>query len=195
MNTLNSAINAIIPHIEQYLGMPMPLNETLFRRMVLDELVKLGSPAMRSETEYPHPNIPGARVDAAILDGYRMPQAAIEFKYHREIPSSHNQPRTMKAGELLADFARLRDFPNVQRYMIYLTDGEMFRYLGNMCNGLYWLLYSIEQEISDANLPNTATLRRTAGDWSRPALSQMLLNRDVGSDHRLIVWQVKPQGD
>ena len=103
----------------------------------------------------------------------------------------------MKAGELLTDFARLRDFPNVQRYVIYLTDGEMFQYLGNPRNGLYWLLYTKEQEISDANLPNTATLRRTAGDWSRPALSRMLLNRDVGIDHWLIVWQVKtkPQGD
>lgn len=99
----------------------------------------------------------------------------------------------MNAGELLTDFARIRDFPNVQRYVIYLTDGEMLRYLGNICNGLYWLLYTKEQEISDANLPNTATLRRTAGNWSIPALSQMLLNLPVASDHRLIVWQVKPK--
>ena len=195
MNALNAAIDTAIPLIERRLEMQAPFSEDALRRVVLDGLVNSGIPAMQLKTEYPHPNIPGARVDAAILDGNRTPQAAIEFKYHRRIPSSHNQPRTMKAGELLTDFARLRDFPNVQRYMIYLTDGEMLRYLGNLCNGLYWLLYTKEQEISDANLPNTATLRRTAGDWSRPALSQMLLNRTVISGHRLIVWQVKPQGD
>ena len=193
MNALNAAVDAAIPLIERRLGMQAPFSEDALRRLVLDELDKSGIPAMRLAMEYPHPNIPGARVDAVILDGNRTPQAAIEFKYHRKIPSSHNQPRTMKAGELLTDFARLRDFPNVQRYVIYLTDGEMLRYLGNICNGLYWLLYTKEQEISDANLPNTATLRRTAGDWTRPALSQTLLNRDVGIDHRLIVWQVKPR--
>ena len=195
MNALNAAVDTAIPLIERRLKMQASFNEDTLRRLVLDRLVNSGIPAMRLKTEYPHPKIQGKRVDTVILDGDRTPQVAIEFKYHRKIPSSHNQPRTMKAGELLTDFARLRDFPNVQRYMIYLTDVEMLRYLGNPRNGLYWLLYTKEQEISDANLPNTATLRRTAGDWTRPALSQTLLNRDVGIDHRLIVWQVKPQGD
>lgn len=195
MNALNAAVDAAIPLIERRLEMQALFREDALRRIVLDGLVNSGIPDMRLETEYPHPNIPGARVDAVILDRNRTPQAAIEFKYHRKIPSSHNQPRTMKAGELLTDFARLRDFPNVQRYMIYLTDGEMLQYLGNPRNGLYWLLYTKEQEISDANLPNTPSLRRTAGDWTRPALSQMLLNRDVASDHRLIVWRVKPKVD
>ena len=190
MNALNAAVDTAIPLIERRLEMQALFREDALRRIVLDGLVNSGIPDMRLETEYPHPNIPGARVDAVILDRNRTPQAAIEFKYHRKIPSSHNQPRTMKAGELLTDFARLRDFPNVQRYMIYLTDGEMLQYLGNPRNGLYWLLYTKEQEISDANLPNTPSLRRTAGDWTRPALSQMLLNLPVASDHRLIVWQV-----
>ena len=192
MNTLNSAINAIIPHIEQYLGMPMPLNETLFRRMVLDELVKLGSPAMRSETEYPHPNIPGARVDAAILDGNRMPLAAIEFKYHRRSPNPNSATtHSENAGELLKDFARLRDFPNVQRLVVYLTDDEMLNYFKKPGRGLQWILEpKNEQEISGAKIPDIKTLRAKAGDWTRPALSQMLLNRPVASDHRLIVWQV-----
>ena len=190
MNALNAAVDTAIPLIERRLEMQTPFIEDALRRIVLDELSKSGIPAMRLEMEYPHPKVQGKRVDAVILGDNGAPEVAIEFKYHRKIPSSHNQPRTMKAGELLTDFARLRDFPNVQRYMIYLTDGEMLQYLGNPRNGLYWLLYTKEQEISDANLPNTATLCRTAGDWTRPALSQMLLNLPVASDHRLIVWQV-----
>ena len=194
MNALNAAVDTAIPLIERRLEMQAPFSEDALRRLVLDELAKSGIPAMRLEMEYPHPNIPGARVDAVILDGNRTPQAAIEFKYHRKIPSSHNQPRTMNAGELLADFARLRDFPNVQRLVVYLTDDEMLKYFQNPNSGVHWLLNpNKEHEISDANLPNTATLRRTAGDWTRPALSQMLLNRPVASDHRLIVWQVKPK--
>lgn len=196
MNPLHAAIYTAIPLIERRLETRAPLDESMLRRAVLNGLAKSAIPAMRLATEYPHPNIPGARVDAAMLDRNGAPQVAIEFKYHRKIPSSHNQRRTVKAGELIADFARLRDFPNVQRYLIYLTDGEMLQYLGNRRNSLQWLLDpKNEHEISDANLPNTPTLRRTAGDWRRPALSQMLLNRPVKSDHRLIVWQVKPQDD
>lgn len=199
MNTIKSAINAAVPPIEQYLGMPMPLNETLFRRMVLDELVKLGIPAMRLETEYPHPKIRGKRVDAAILGDNGVPEVATEFKYHRRNPQSDTN-HSEKAGELLKDFARLRDFPNVQRLVVYLTDDEMLKYFKNKTpeRDLKWLLDPRnEQEISDAKIPNIKTLRAKAGDWTRPALSQMLLNRTVASDHRLIVWQVRPepQGD
>lgn len=197
MDALNAAVDAAIPLIERRLEMQAQalFSEHMLRRVVLGELAKSGVPAILLETEYPHPNIPGARMDAVILDGYRTPQAAIEFKYHREIPSSHNQPRTMKAGELLADFARLRDFPNVQRLVVYLTDDEMLKYFKNKTpeRDLKWLLDPRnEQEISDAKIPNIKTLRAKAGDWTRPALSQMLLNWTVASDHRLIVWQVKP---
>ncbi len=195
MNTLNSAINMAVPLIEQSLEMSMPLNEDLFRRMVLDELVKLENPATRSETEYPHPNIPGARVDAAILDGNGTPQTAIEFKYHRRNPNPKSATtHSENAGELLNDFARLRDFPNVQRFVMYLTDDEMLNYFKKPGRGLQWILEpKNEQEISGSKIPDIKTLRAKAGDWSRPALSQMLLNLPVASDHRLIVWQVKPK--
>lgn len=194
MNALNAAVDTAIPLIERRLKMQASFNEDTLRRLVLDRLVNSGIPAMRLKTEYPHPKIQGKRVDTVILDGDRTPQVAIEFKYHRKIPSRTNQPRTMNAAELLADFAKSRDFPDVERFVVYLTDGEMLQYLQKPRNGLAWLLYtSREQEISISNIPDCKTYRRYAGDWSRPALSQMLLNRPVTSDHRLIVWQVKPK--
>lgn len=191
MNALNAAVDTAIPLIERRLETQASFNEELVRRIVLDELVKLGIPAVRLKTEYPHPKVQGKRVDAVILGDNRAPEVAVEFKYHRKIPSRTNQPRTMNAAELLADFAKLRDFHDVERFVVYLTDGEMLQYLKNPDNGLLWILNpSREQEISHNNIPDGKTFRRYAGDWTRPALSQMLLNRVVGSDHRLIVWQV-----
>ena len=191
MNALNSAVDTAIPLIERRLEMQAPFSEDNFRYLVFHGLFKSGIDVARMAIEYPRPGNSREKIDTVILDENGTPQVAIEFKYHRKIPSRANQPRTMKAGELLADFARLRDFPNVQRLMVYLTDDEMLKYFQNPNSGVHWLLNpNNEHEISDANLPNTATLRRTAGDWTRPALSQTLLNRPVVSDHRLIVWQV-----
>ena len=198
MNTLNAAVDTAIPLIERHLEIQaqVPFSEDALRRIVLDGLVNSGIPAMRLETEYPHPKVQGKRVDAVILGDNGAPEVAVEFKYHRKIPSRTNHPRTMNAAELLADFAKLRDFPQVERFVVYLTDGEMLQYLKNPDNGLLWILNpSREQEISHNNIPDGKTFRRYAGDWSRPALSQTLLSLPVASDHRLIVWQVKPQGD
>ena len=192
MNALNAAVDTAIPLIERRLEMQAPFSEDNFRYLVFHGLFKSGIDVARMVLEYPRPGNSREKIDTVILDENGTPQIAIEFKYHRKIPSSHNQPRTMKAGELLADFARLRDFPNVQRLVVYLTDGEMLRYIRNR---IHWLIDLQEQEISNTKIPNIDTLQAKAGNWSRPALSQMLLNRPVASDHRLIVWQVKPKVD
>lgn len=193
MDALNAAVDAAIPLIKRRLEMQAPFSEDNFRYLVFHGLFKSGIDVTRIALEYPRPGNSREKIDTVILDENGTPQVAIEFKYHRKIPSRANQPRTMKASELLADFARLRDFPNVQRLVVYLTDDEMLKYFKNKTpeRDLKWLLDPRnEQEISDAKIPNIKTLRAKAGDWTRPALSQMLLNRTVGSDHRLIVWQV-----
>ena len=194
MNALNAAVDTAIPLIERRLEMQAPFSEDNFRYLVFHGLFKSGIDVTRMAIEYPRPGNSREKIDTLILDENGTPQVAIEFKYHRKIPSRANQPRTMKAGELLADFARLRDFPNVQRLVVYLTDGEMLRYIRNR---IHWLIDLQEQEISNTTIPSIDTLQAKAGNWSSPALSQMLLNRSVASDHRLIVWQVKPnpQGD
>lgn len=176
--------------------MQAPFSEDNFRYLVFHGLFKSGMDVVRLALEYPHPANSRAseKVDTVILDDNGIPVVAAEFKYHRRNPSGANLPRPMSAGELLADFAKLRDFPDVDRFVVYLTDGEMLQYLQKPSNGLAWLLdTSREQEISHNTIPVGKTFRRHAGDWTRPALSQMILNRDVGSDHRLIVWQVRPK--
>lgn len=192
MNALNAAVDTAIPLIERRLEMQAQFSEDNFRYLVFHGLFKSGLDVVRLALEYPHPGNPRERVDTVILDENGTPQVAMEFKYHRRNPSGTNLPRPMSAGELLADFARLRDFPDVERFVVYLTDGEMLQYI---INRIHWLLDLQWQEISHSNIPDGKTFRRHAGDWTRPALSQTLLNRPVASDHRLIMWQVKPKGD
>lgn len=197
MNALKAAVDAAIPLIKRRLEMQAqaPFSEDNFRYLVFHGLFKSGIDVVRLALEYPHPTNSRAseKVDTVILGENGVPEVAAEFKYHRRNPSGTNLPRPMSAGELLADFAKLRDFPDVDRFVVYLTDGEMLQYLQKPSNGLAWLLdTSREQEISRSNIHDGKTFRQHAGDWTRPALSQMLLNREVGSTHQLIVWRVKP---
>ena len=64
---------------------------------------------------------------------------AIEFKYHREIPSKTNAPRPMKAGKLFHDLKRLMMIKNsapTRTLLVFLTDKEMATYFSNQKNGL-----------------------------------------------------------
>lgn len=193
MDAVTQGIGAAVPLIERRLGLGSLFREDDFRCLVIQGLHEVGVDAARVKLEYPHPanSRKGQRTDAVILDANGMPKTAIEFKCHRKSPNPNSDtPHAENAGELLADFAKLRDFPNVHRYVMYLTDGEMFRYFNNPNNGLNQLLSPFEQEISDRNLPRTKTLRRHAGDWSVPARTRVKCVWDLGSNHWLVVWQV-----
>ena len=199
MDVVSTGIFAAMPLIEQRLKIQAYFSEDNFRYLVFHGLFKSGIDITKVVLEYPHPQDQGKKqgkkIDTVLLDENGKPKTAIEFKYHRRNNSSAGDS-TGSAGELLADFAKLRDFPHVERFVVYLTDGEMLQYLQKPSNGLAWLIdTSREQEISRSNIPDGKTFRQHAGDWTRPALSQMLLNRPVASDHQLIVWQVKPQGN
>lgn len=193
MDVVTQGISGVIPLLERRLESQEKFNEHKFRCLVIQVLHKAGVDAARVELEYRHPanSRKGQRTDAVILDANGVPKTAIEFKYHRKSPNSNSDtPHAENAGELLADFAKLRDSPNVRRFVVYLTDGEMFRYFNNPNNGLSRLLAPMEQEISDRSLPRTKTLRRHAGDWRAPARTRMKCMWDVGSNHWLVVWQV-----
>ena len=191
MDVVTKGIGAAVPLIERRLELQAPLSEDNFRYLAFHGLFKAGVDVARVALEYPHPANSREQIDAVILDANGAPETAIEFKYHYSNPSGGNRPRTKFAGELLAEFAKLRDFPNVQRFVMYLTDGEMFRYFNNPRNGLDQLFSRSEQEISDGNIPRTRTLRRFAGDWRSPVRTQVVEQWDVGSDHKLVVWRVE----
>lgn len=94
--------------------------------------------------EYPHPEYGKKKVDTYIPAKNGRHGMVAEFKYDRKIPSEKNKPRPHAAGKLFADISRLACFNagnnNTKRYFIYLTDGEMLRYLGNPKNGLKWFI-------------------------------------------------------
>lgn len=189
MDVVTKGISAAVSLIERRLELPAPLSEDNFRYLAFHGLFKAGVDVTRVALEYPHPADSRAKVDTVILDAKGAPETAIEFKYHGSIPSNKNRPRPQSAGALIADFSRLRDFPNVRRFVAYLTDGEMFRYFNNPKNGLNWILAPSEQEISEGNLPNTKTLREHARNWDSPVRTQVTGSWDVGN-HKLIVWRV-----
>ena len=189
MDAVTKGVGAAVPIIERRLELlPQFFREDNFRYLVFDEFRKAGVDVARIKPEYPHPvkdSYGRAKIDAVILDEEKVaPETAIEFKCIRESGAI-----TTDAGELLADFARLRDFPNVHRFVALLTDGKLWRYLSNPNNGLNWLFSQSEQEISDGNIPNTPSLRDSAGDWSSPVRAQVTGMWDVGNDHKLIVWR------
>lgn len=192
MDAVTKGVGAAVPVIERRLELPAPLSEDNFRYLAFHGLFKAGVDVARVALEYPHPGISRERekVDTVLLDAKGAPEAAIEFKYHRGNRSGRNLPRTMSAGQLIADFARLRDFPNVHRFIAYLTDDEMFQYFNNPKNGLNWLFSRSEQEISDAKLPSAKIFRENADDWSFPVRAQVAGRWDVGNDHKLVGWQV-----
>ena len=191
MDAVTKGVGAAVPVIEERLGLPAPLSEDGFRYLVFDKFRKAGVDVARIAPEYPHPSesykSKRAKIDAVIRDANGAPETAIEFKCIRE-PGA----LTADAGQLLGDFARLRDFPNVHRFVVYLTDGEMFRYFNNN-NRLNWVFSQSEHEISDGNIPSgtkTKTLRKHAGDWRSPVRAQVTGLWDVGNCHRLIVWRI-----
>ena len=195
---VTEGVGAAVPLIERRLGLQVPLSEDDFRHLAFHGMFKAGVDVARVALEYPHPadSYKGKEIDAVILDANGVPKTAIEFKYHRKNPNPNSATtHGENAGELLADFARLRDFPNVHRFVAYLTDWEMFRYLSNPKRGLDWLFCPSEQEFSEDNIPRTKTLLKALRDkvgcaLSSPVRAQMAECWDVGNDHKLFVWRV-----
>lgn len=191
MDVVTKGIYAAIPLIERRLGLSGPFSEHNLRHLAFRGLLIASGDSVRMPVDT-HIANSREKIDAVLRDAKGEMKAAIEFECHRSYTSGHNRARTKYAGYLLANFARLRDFPYVHdhRFVVYLTDGEMLRYFNNPDNGLDWLFSASEQEISDNNLPNTPTLRKYAGDWNSPVRTQVTGDWEVGNDHKLVVWRV-----
>ena len=152
MDVVTKGVGAAVPIIKERLGLPAPLSEDGFRYLVFDEFRKAGVDVARIAPEYPlyvHAKGVRRRIDAVILNEKGEPETAIEFKCIRK-PGAISAD----AGDLLGDFARLRDFdfPNGDRFVALLTDGKLWRYLNNPNKKINWLLCESEQEISDGKI-------------------------------------------
>jgi hypothetical protein len=92
--------------------------------------------------EYPHPTLPGAKVDTIISAAEGRESVAFEFKYDRANPGGSNQNRTQRAGKALVDLFRLVKVPAevaVTKFFVYVTDAEMAGYFRNPINRLHEL--------------------------------------------------------
>jgi hypothetical protein len=147
--------------------------------------------------ELPHPKIARAELDTWIAwpDGKTT---AVEFKYHRAIPSGKNAPRPMKAGELFRDLFRLFTLfceGQTECYFVYVTDGEMAGYLTNVANGLAGFFDLGENEslpIDKAYFAaRSATLQGSVGDVV-PVVVTSVVRRDLPRNHALRVYSVHP---
>ena len=85
--------------------------------------------------EYPHPHsmFKNKRIDTLIDDGAN--RTALEFKYHRAIPSGKNTPKPQMAGKAFNDILRLAE-SGFDGVFVHLTDLEAAGYLGREANGL-----------------------------------------------------------
>ena len=193
------AVGLAADPISRALARGIMYGEDMLRYKVFSALPECGIDADRLTLEYPHPAIKGAKVDTVILNdaifrGMIFPETAIEFKYHRK-SAAGDMPRAMKAGELVNDFVRLRDFKGVNHYVVYLSDEVMIKHMRKPKNGLSALL----DPWRERTIPDDGMLAKEAKGFSPAAGDLTILMRlrmrahwDVGSGHTLIVWQVWP---
>ncbi len=76
------------------------------------------------------------RIDAILHlpDGKKV---AVEFKYHKALRTGSARPRPLQAGSVVADLERLNRYRDAdEKYLVYVTDQEMVRYMKNARNGL-----------------------------------------------------------
>lgn len=144
--------------------------------------------------EYPHPVITKAEIDTYIPNYFAKP-TALEFKYHRRIPSGRNVDRTGFSGALFADIKRLRlvvETSGARAFFVYVCDDEMAGYLRNQRNGLrkFFLLPENKTLILDDEFfrGRAKTLRARAGEVQ--AQVKMQLNRSLGENHYVRIYEV-----
>lgn len=144
--------------------------------------------------EYAHPTIPGARVDAVILDGKR-PCIAFEFKYDRAIPSGRSLPLAQKDGAVFADMVRLLAWPGaLDRYVVYLSDKPPGA--SSALATIFSLALGRSQRFdTNAFLARPATFHSAMGVWPVPAVLTVILSDTLPQTHHLRVYRIEPEDD
>jgi len=100
--------------------------------------------------EYPHPEVPNkdyAKLDMFISPKRDRPAIAFEMKFHKKI-NDNLVPLPNNAGAVFADILKLALFRKkqrgIKRYMLYVTDENMIKYLKKPRNG-YEPFISLEE--------------------------------------------------
>jgi hypothetical protein len=155
--------------------------------------------------EYPHPNPPQGRdetrerVDTYIPSWGGIEGLAIEFKYHRQIPSGRNSPRTQKVGEIFRDIYRLLRFRESKKesflWLVYLTDNEMAKYYRNPINGFYDFFELLKGNIFEVNREFFLSKQKTflkEVEYEFRAKIRSLWKEEMPNQHELRVYEIFP---
>lgn len=159
-------------------------------------LLRSGMAPHDVSVEHPHPVLSGREIDMVVMSDRSM-AAALEFKYDRTTPSTHNQPRTRRAGAIFGDMVRLlRLQGDVKRILVYLTDPEMARYMRNPVNGLNeWFSTRAGNDFlldSDFFSEMAATFTGEIGQWPGPARLLCHVSEDIPGNHYLKILEIIP---
>lgn len=109
--------------------------------------------------EHRHPTIASALIDTWI-PAINANSVALEFKYHRDIPSGSNSNRTELASKIFHDLYRLGQFHTTsRRVFVYLASSEMTNHFSserNRLNEFFSLAPGSTLHINDAFLAGRA---------------------------------------
>jgi hypothetical protein len=173
----------------------VPTTEDSIRYTFFAALLRAGLQPHEIVLEHRHDAIAGAEIDTFIPAIGTGQGVAIEFKYDRAIPSRRNQPKTMKAGAVISDMARLRQIrAKCLRYFIYVTDQEMAIYWRNGRNGLSQIFALGPGESLDLSsellneMPPTF-LAKLKG-WSAPLSLVSVCSEDLPRSNYLRMFEV-----
>lgn len=173
----------------------VPTTEDSIRYTFFAGLLRAGLPPHEIVLEHRHDAIAGAEIDTFIPGIGTGAAVAIEFKYDRGIPSGRNQPKTMKAGAVVSDMARLRQVrSDCLRFFVYITDQEMAVYWRNERNRFSKMFslrpgQSLDVPIELLNdMP--ATFRSRLKGWSAPLRLVGVCCEDLPRSHYLRMFEV-----
>jgi len=147
--------------------------------------------------EYPHPNIPRAKIDTWLPNYLNNHSIALEFKYDRDIPSGKNQPKTQKAGNIFKDIKRLVYFLNkknekvIRAYFIYVTNEKMANYLQSNFSDFWNLQQKKELFINESYLNKRPKTFLISLNGIFDARIICILNSKLSSKHYLRIYEIK----
>jgi hypothetical protein len=187
--------DAFIELLAQRLRLSVPTSEDAIRYTFFAALLKSGLEPERFVPEFQHPEIAGAKVDAAILSENGEPYAALEFKYDKRNPSGTPQPLPMKAGAAFADLRRLARLPNsLERLFIHVMDDELSTYLKSSRNGLH-TVYGLDVGARLNIVPEFFQSRSTTfhgrlGEWPESVGVRLISVRSLPERHVVFIFDV-----
>jgi hypothetical protein len=112
------------------------------------------------------------------------------------MPSEKNAPRPQMAGKLFQDIHKLVQFQeetNVVKWLIYVTDNEMAKYMENKSNGLYdFFMLPVNEKLEidyEYVRSKSATFQKNIDDSIRATL-QCICSEELPKNRHLKIYNI-----